>query len=441
MAWDAYVRTEALPEYAAALATLALALWLLWLDARRLANATFAAFLLVRAAGTFAFTLERLAPAPQDELLWDRLRAVTTILTVATVLLFVAAYPEERRRAPGRTVAALAGLAALVVAAYAVQPSLWATYRIEGGELQHATIGPLFVFQLARVPVVGIAAWVFALSWSRAPRAPNAGALLTVALAFGLYAAYDAANATTLLLSQGAGSVQGWALAEYVVDVLTFLPVGAAAWALGRGRLSRTQKVDARRARLALLLPVATNAFVLLLLVTGLEAPGGATALFFQGVWRLSLPLLVTYALVRHALFDLDVKIKRTLRRVVVAGLFFLVFFAVEQGGQQLLQDRAGPAIGGLAAAFLALGLSPLEKVADRVTDAAMPHVESVRELRRDDREALYRELARSAWASGRVTPDERRLLDVAGRRLGLRAEQRERLETRVRPRNARKGT
>jgi hypothetical protein len=440
MALEVYLTPEALPEYVAAAAMAALAVWLIWLDPRRLPNLAFALFLVCRAAATVSFTFEQLASQPgQAELAsalrWEHARAALTIATVVSLLLFAALYPRPRART-GRLVALLfAGLVALE-AAYLTWPWLWATYTTEAGLLAHTTVGPFYAFQLLRVPAFGLVVFLFAHDWTRTPSGPAASALLLVGLAFGLHATYDASNAGLLLLVHGA-ELPFWTRLEIVLDVVSIVPVAAGAVLLARAARRRRahERASVRRVLYVLPLPILTNALVLL---TG-GAGGGqdATRLFFLGVWRLSLPLIATYALVRFGLFDLDVRIKRTLHRVVVAALFVLVFFAVSEGAESLL-GRAGRVYGVLTAAVLALLLTPLERFADRVADAAMPHVASTNELTRHERRALYRDLARSALESGRVSADERRLLAVAQRHLGLRTEDTQEIESELAPRKAR---
>jgi len=444
MSWQAYVQPQALPEYVAAVAMVALALWLVWLDVRRLANVSFALFLIVRAAATVSFTLEQLARKAGDvatEWRAEHARAAFTIATVVSLMLFVLVYPRTRSR---RAIVGLAILFGLLEAAYWVWPSLWATYTIRDDVLVQVTIGPFYVFQLLRVPAFAAAAVLFARDWVRTRSGPTASALLLVALAFALHATYDAAN-SALFYARHASEVGAWLQAELVLDVLSIVPVAAAAlWIAVRSRRrSAHERSMAAKALIALPLPILTLGAVYALHVFGFDAAGEAANLFFLGLWRLSLPLLATYALVRFGLFELEVRMKRSIQRVVVAVLFVLVFFAVSEGAENLL-GGTGSVYGLLAAILLALLLTPLERVADRIADAAMPDVASVHELGRHERRLLYTALARSAWSSGRVSPDERKLLDVARGHLGIEAKQAERIESelaahRARPRNPRR--
>lgn len=434
----ALLQMQAMPEYIAAAAMVALGVWLLRLNIRDPTNVAFASFLLARAASMYVFTFETLLEADpaspaRDVLVWERLRPLFIIATVFTLLLFLVlhtgrAMPSRRLRALRWTV-----LAAFLAteAAYVARPSLWATYEFsaqaDGTEsLQFQTVGPFFSLQILRVLSFGVAALVFALAHRRSAAGANRDSLLLFFAAFALHAVFDGTDALALLASAPAGALTGWTRIQVIAEVANLLPVALAAVLIGSARLDAPgEERSVRRALIALLFPAATNLLVFGLVVRGVEPANGPWSLFFLGLWRLSLPLLATYALVKHRLFGIDVRVKRTLQRTIVAIVFVIVFFAVSEGAEALLVGHAaGPAIGILATALLTFAIFPLQRLAERLADTAMPEVRAVSDLDRHERRALYRALARSAIASGVVSPDEARLLAVARERLGLSLEE-----------------
>lgn len=434
----ALLQMQAMPEYIAAAAMVALGAWLLRLNLRDGASVAFASFLFARAASMYVFTFENLLEADpgspaRDVLVWERLRPVFIIATVFTLLLFLILHTRPTTPARPRWTLRWAVLAAFLAseASYVARPSLWATYELtaqaNGSEsLQFQTVGPFFVFQILRVLSFGIATFAFALAHRQALPGKGRDSLLLFFAAFALHAVFDGTDALALLSSAPPGALVGWTRIQVIAEAANLLPVALAALLIATARLPAPGEHRAvRRALLALGFPAATNLVVFGLVLSRVEPANGPWSLFFLGVWRLSLPLLATYALVKHRLFGIDVRVKRTLQRTIVAVAFVLVFFAVSEGAEALLVGHAaGPALGILATALLTFAIFPLQRLAERLADTAMPEVRSVSDLNRHERRALYRALSRSAVASGVVSPDEARLLEVARERLGLSIEE-----------------
>jgi hypothetical protein len=138
----------------------------------------------------------------------------------------------------------------------------------------------------------------------------------------------------------------------------------------------------------------------------------------------------VAYAIVKHQLFDIDVRIKWTISRGTLAAIFVAVFFVVAQVAQTFLTAEYGLLLGGASAGLLLFALNPLQRLAESVANVAMPGVRSVVEMNHPERSALYREHARIAWADGAVDKNERMLLNHLREGLGLSAEEALRLET-----------
>lgn len=129
---------------------------------------------------------------------------------------------------------------------------------------------------------------------------------------------------------------------------------------------------------------------------------------------------IVAYGILRFQLFDIDVRIKRGLRRGTLAALFVAVFFAATEVAQIVFQEQVGAYVGVLAAAALAFALHPLQRLADRVAETAMPHVTATPQYLAYRRLEIYRETYEGLVADGSVTPKERSALDRLRATLGI---------------------
>jgi hypothetical protein len=157
----------------------------------------------------------------------------------------------------------------------------------------------------------------------------------------------------------------------------------------------------------------------------------------FNGLARTVGVAMLAYAILRHQLLGMDLKVKWTIRRGTVAGIFLAVFFIVGQVAQNVLSTQFGYLVGGVAAGALLFAIAPLQHFAERVADTALPSVPSAR-LDGDRRRAAYLRTAREAWSDGRLTPKERRLLGALREELALSSDEAERLEHEALPAEAR---
>lgn len=129
---------------------------------------------------------------------------------------------------------------------------------------------------------------------------------------------------------------------------------------------------------------------------------------------------ILVYGILKTHLFDIDTKIKWTIQKGTVAGVFLGVFLVVTQLAQNYLSDEYGWMIGGVATGLVLFGLSPVQRFAERFANTMMPGVRSLADMGHPERSGLYREQALVAWSDGNLTPSERQLLDILRSRLGL---------------------
>ncbi len=174
-------------------------------------------------------------------------------------------------------------------------------------------------------------------------------------------------------------------------------------------------------------------------MVLALLAPNHASDLGPLGLARLAGVAVLAYTIVRHQLFDLDVKVRFAVRQSTIAAVFIAVFFAVSEGAAAFFESRTGSTFTGIvAAALLVFFLAPVQRLAERVSTAAVPLQDGPeRPLGAvlDDAGAVYRDLVSQAWRDGSLSHDEAELLDAARRRLSISAEKAQAIEADVRRR------
>lgn len=133
---------------------------------------------------------------------------------------------------------------------------------------------------------------------------------------------------------------------------------------------------------------------------------------------------LLSYAILKAQLFDIDVKIRIGIKRGTIALAFLLVFVAVAEIAQNFLSQEYGIAAGGIVAALLLVAIRPLERAADRVAHAAMPSATGSPEYMAYKKLEVYRAAVESAIElDGRIDERERSKLEKLAGKLGVRPE------------------
>lgn len=128
---------------------------------------------------------------------------------------------------------------------------------------------------------------------------------------------------------------------------------------------------------------------------------------------------LLVYGILRARLFDIDLKIKWTVRRGTLVTIFLFAFFMVTAITEQYLQ-RYGTIAGGAAVGLLLFALRPLERAADRFANVAMPEVQDTEEYRAVRKREVYRAAYERAAEDGQVTDKDRGVLATVASELGL---------------------
>jgi hypothetical protein len=251
---------------------------------------------------------------------------------------------------------------------------------------------------------------LFALRFRRAPEAERGGLLVVSAALL----VWPLALAGVLVFMPDGSSTPAYAIFIALVTALAALRLANAASTRSRAA-----------AGLAL--------FLLGTVLMGMVLQtwfGGFRGLFSVGLYGALRTLaagLLAYAILRHQLLGLDVKVRWTIQKSTIAGAFIGVFFVASEGAQAFFGQGAGNEWLGIAAAgLLVFAMAPLQRAAERVATAAIPVAggpspgPSVPPPPRSSREAVYKDAVRLALRDRVLTLEEERALARLGEHLGF---------------------
>lgn len=415
-----------------------LALALLYLDFNSLLSRAFGVFLLARAYTNLMPVFLEIGPD-----LAGRLYPYAAIVVAPAAIYFLLVYRERYSSASPRPRLRLALLVATLAlqAAYLLDHSLFGAYTVSSDGSVSDMAGPLRTVDDAAPLAYALVALVLAKDCAGSRTGPRSQALKLASLGFALDATFLIVTQVTGLLSlvavplrpgeqvPGVNAGGMWATIGLAMRLAGLLPLAL----LAIGPLRKAPEgADPRRwwARYSVLVAAAAGSAVLTVV-------GGVYGWFdaFLGylivdrVWTVLFPLFIMYALVRHRLFEVDVKIKWTISRGTMAAAFLAVFFVVAQLAQAYLTSEYGLLLGGVSAGLLLFVLSPLQRLAERVAETAMPGVKPASAMDQSERLRAYLESARVAWADGVLDKSERAMLERLRETLGLSLEDASRLE------------
>jgi len=407
---------EAASLYVAGVAVLGLAGWLVAIDPQGRINRAFALFLFARGGGILAGAASTVAGDAEMAELAARVAFFAHLASIGALLHFLSVYPRTTRffgQRPLGTAAIAAGTLVLL-AVYAAWPCS-ARCAVGGANAW----GPLAI---ATAPLLmGIAAAALLPGASHASPAPQRSSLLLVGGIFALNALFDglrgAVPLTRALLSgELDAALVGSDIASVWTRALRVSPVAVlvlAALALGFA-YARTDDGATRR-RLVIASGVAVASALIVALVGSDRFAG--VSLFVLGLWRLAVPAVVTYGILRHQLFSLDQKVRVGISQGTLAAAFLFVFVGATQAAQEYLNAEHGYLAGALAAGLLFFGIQPLQRISARVGGAAVPSANKT-----ESSETTYRVAVEMALADGDITRAEERHLATIATRLGIDA-------------------
>ncbi len=134
----------------------------------------------------------------------------------------------------------------------------------------------------------------------------------------------------------------------------------------------------------------------------------------------------VGYAVLSRSVVDLGPRIRWGISQSTIAAIFIAAFFIASEGAQVFFGDVAGSQyMGVMAAGGLVFALAPLQRLASRFAERALPS-----EL--DDEGGMvdvYRRQVRLAWRDGRISTEERAMLRELRRSMKLDADVADRID------------
>lgn len=138
---------------------------------------------------------------------------------------------------------------------------------------------------------------------------------------------------------------------------------------------------------------------------------------------------LVAYGVLRVQLFDIDLRIKRTLKRGTVAAAFVATFFVISEFAGNYLSSRFGTVLGILGTGALMFFLDPIQRAAERLSNAAMPNTLDTPEYESFRKLQVYDSALRAALEDGHVSARQRRVLDSMIESMGINRNIAQRME------------
>jgi hypothetical protein len=139
---------------------------------------------------------------------------------------------------------------------------------------------------------------------------------------------------------------------------------------------------------------------------------------------------LIAYGILRSHLFDIDLKIRWTIRQSTLATVVVTSVFLLSEGADRFLSAELGNWAGLLAAAVVVFFLTPLQRFAESVASAAMPNTKNTPEYAAFRKMQVYEEAVSEAHTEGGISEKERALLNRLRDSLGISASDAEAIES-----------
>jgi hypothetical protein len=145
------------------------------------------------------------------------------------------------------------------------------------------------------------------------------------------------------------------------------------------------------------------------------EYQGGTADWLVRAVYAIGTLLavpLIAYGILRGHLFDIDLRIRWTIKQSTLAGLIISIIFLISEGASEFISAELGTVAGLLAAAVLIFFLTPLQQFAERVATSAMPNTENTPTYVAYRKMQVYESALVEALEEGGISDKERSLLN-----------------------------
>jgi len=138
---------------------------------------------------------------------------------------------------------------------------------------------------------------------------------------------------------------------------------------------------------------------------------------------------LVAYGVLRTQLFDVDLRIKRVLKRGTVAAAFVATFFVISELAGNYLSSHFGTVLGVLGTGTLVFFFDSIQRGAERVSNAAMPNTVATPEYEAFRKLTVYDSALHAAFEDGQISERQRRVLNSMIETLGIDRQTAQRME------------
>jgi hypothetical protein len=139
---------------------------------------------------------------------------------------------------------------------------------------------------------------------------------------------------------------------------------------------------------------------------------------------------LIAYGILRAHLFDIDLKIRWTIKQSTLATIVVTFVFLLSEGADRFLSAELGNYAGLLAAAVVVFFLAPLQRFAESVASKAMPNTKNTPEYAAHRKMQVYEAAVAEAVPDGVISARERALLNSLRDSLDISASDAEMLES-----------
>jgi hypothetical protein len=152
--------------------------------------------------------------------------------------------------------------------------------------------------------------------------------------------------------------------------------------------------------------------------VVDADASGWPYAVYAFGT-LLAVPL-IAYGILRTQLFDIDLRIRWTIKQSTLAAAFVALVYLLSEGADRFLSSELGNFAGLLASAIVVFFLAPLQRFAERVASVAMPKTQNTPEYAAFRKLQVYEAAVSEAMMEGGISQKERKLLNHLRESLGI---------------------
>ena len=129
---------------------------------------------------------------------------------------------------------------------------------------------------------------------------------------------------------------------------------------------------------------------------------------------------LIAYGILRTHLFDIDLRIRWTIRQSTLAAVVVSIIYVLSEGASRFLSSELGNFAGLLATAVVLFFLAPLQRFAERVANTAMPTTQNTPEYAAFRKLQVYEAAVTEALQGDGISQKERALLNRLRDTLGI---------------------